>query len=90
MKKQIINSTGLRYQTAKVVNFLKEGGSFYLVHRSAIIGKIEPAEEQEQVFDVNKFLKTLKKLNLKEKLSDKEIKSRYLHHLKKRYAKNIS
>ncbi|GAB4218618.1 MAG: hypothetical protein Fur009_0180 [Candidatus Microgenomates bacterium] len=91
MKKQVINSTGLRYQTSRVVNYLKEGGSFYLVHRSSIIGKIEPSDNEElKTFDVDKFLKIVEKLNLKENLTERQIKTRYLNYLKKRYAKNLS
>ena len=92
MKNPVFNATSLRYQTKKVVNLLKDGASLYLIHRSSIIGKIEPLKKikEKTVEDINKFLILIKEIKPKKLIDSQKRKQIYLKHLKNRYEKDIS
>jgi hypothetical protein len=92
MKNPVFNATSLRYQTKKVVNLLKDGASLYLIHRSSIIGKIEPLKKikEKTVEDIDKFLTLIKEIKPKKLIDPYKRKQIYLKHLKNRYEKDIS
>ena len=91
MKNPVFNTTNLRYQTKKVVNLLKDGASLYLIHRSSIIGKIEPLKKikEKTVEDIEKFLTLIKAIKPKKLIDAYKRKKIYLKHLKNRYEKDI-
>ena len=91
MKNPVFNTTNLRYQTKKVVNLLKDGASLYLIHRSSIIGKIEPLKKikEKTVEDIEKFLTLIKEIKPKKLIDSQKRKKIYLKHLKNRYEKDI-
>jgi hypothetical protein len=92
MKNPVFNTTSLRYQTKKVVNLLKDGASLYLIHRSSIIGKIEPLKKikEKTVEDIEKFLTLIEEIKPKKLIDSQKRKQIYLKHLKNRYEKDIS
>jgi len=77
MKNPVFNTTSLRYQTKKVVNLLKDGASLYLIHRSSIIGKIEPLKKikEKTIEDINKFLTLIKEIKPKKLIDSSKKKT---------------
>jgi antitoxin (DNA-binding transcriptional repressor) of toxin-antitoxin stability system len=86
-----ISTTELRTKSSKLVESLKKGSSVNLVHRSKVIGSIQPAETP-QVYpnDIREFEAFLKKVKPTTLLSHQERSKRYQQHLKDRYGKSIS
>lgn len=60
---QYITTTELRTKSKELVKTLQEGCSVDLIHRSKVIGKVEPAYEPKP-FDAKKFAQLVKNLNL--------------------------
>lgn len=83
-----LTTTELRTKSSQLVASLKKGSQVSLVHRSKIIGVINPVPE-ENIFDPEKFEKLRSKLNLKP-TTIKEREILYRKHLDKKYGKNIS
>lgn len=81
-----ITTTELRTKSKTLVEILKSGGRLKLIHRSRVIGKIEPTYEPKpfSVKDINELKNLAKKLKLP-RLSYKERERRYGEYLKKRY-----
>ena len=86
---QYITTTELRTKSKKLVEALQEGKSVDLVHRSKVIGEIKPIIFDPKPFNVAKFLKTIKKLNLP-RLSKRQMEARYRKHMVEKYGKSIS
>lgn len=87
-----ITTTDLRTKSSKLVETLKRGQRVSLIHRSKVIGKIEPVQDVNPsiVFDVNKFKKFLERLGPLEHLSVREREKRYRKQLQEKYGKNLS
>lgn len=85
-----ITTTDLRTKSSQLVDSLKKGKSVELIHRSRVIGKIEPAKAEPKLFDAKEFIRLRKKLGLFEDLSDREREARYRKHLEAKYGKNLS
>lgn len=83
-----ITTTELRTKSKKLVETLKSGGNLKLIHRSKVIGKIEPTQEARPLTenDIKELKKAAKKLNLP-KLSYIERERRYRKHLEEKYGK---
>jgi len=83
---QYITTTELRTKSRQLVEELLSGGRVKLIHRSKVVGKIEPAHEPKQFTKetIVELKKIAKRLNLP-KLSYKERERRYGNYLKKRY-----
>ena len=86
---EYITTTNLRTKTSQLVNSLKKGARISLVHRSKVVGVIEPTREEPKKFDVEGFKRLVKKLNLPH-LSYAERERRYRAHLMKKYGKSLS
>lgn len=84
-----ITATELRTKTPELVETLLAGYPVDLVHRSRIIGRIEPDDQEVKVFNAKRMEKIVRELNLP-KLSDKEIERRYRKHIMEKYGKNLS
>ncbi len=87
---QVITTTELRTKSKKLVKLLQEGYSVDLIHRSRVVGEIRPKVYDPKPFDPEKFMETLKKLNLP-KLTPRQREARYrAAMLKKHGKKNLS
>ena len=86
---EYISTTGLRTKSAQLVQSLKKGTRVSLIHRSKVIGVIEPATDQLKKFDAEKFKKLVKKLNLP-KTTYAQREKIYRAHLMKKYGKGLS
>lgn len=83
-----ITTTQLRSKTSHLINSLKKGDRFSLVHRSKVVGVIEPVKDEPKKFDVEGFKRLVKELNLPH-LSYAERERRYRAHLMKKYGKGL-
>lgn len=84
-------TTDLRTKSSQLVKALKNGTTISLIHRSKIVGKIEPVLEPEPIiFNAQEFQEFLKTLGLIKKLSLKERERRYRQYLQQKYGQNLS
>lgn len=84
---QYITTTELRTRSSKLIETLKSGQGVTLIHRSRVIGKVEPAYEPKP-FDAEKFERLIKSLNLP-KTTYAQREKIYRSHLMKKYGKGI-
>ncbi len=86
---EFFSTVDLRNKSSKLVTLLQNGGSATLIHRSKIIGRIEPVQTGE--FDGKKSdLKMLiDKLQL-EPTTERERQKRYRKELDEKYGKDLS
>lgn len=87
---QYITTTELRTKSSKLVDYLTKGNIISLVHRSKVIGTIEPAKFIEAppatLEGLRAFLKAVKPKRLTPRLKREEM---YRKHLLERYGKGI-
>lgn len=85
-----ITTTDLRTKTSTLVELLLAGKNVNLVHRSKILGIINPKQESTiKTFRLHDLRNDLKGLDL-EILSYKEREKRYREHLENKYVKGVS
>jgi antitoxin (DNA-binding transcriptional repressor) of toxin-antitoxin stability system len=86
-----ISTTELRTKSSKLVESLRKGLTVNLVHRSKVVGSIQPAEAPHS-YPNNKseFETFLKEIKPTSKLSYAERSKRYAQHLKNKYGESIS
>lgn len=85
---QYISTTDLRTRSSQLVDILKKGGSVSLIHRSRVIGKIQP-EEEPKPFDTKRFKKLISSLNLP-KTTYTQREKIYRKHLMGKYGQGLS
>lgn len=85
---QTISTTELRTRSKDLVKVLNEGKRVDLIHRSKVVGQINPKGQSQKVFDAVRFLKIINKLNLPI-LTDEEIDKRYRKAMEKKHGKSI-
>lgn len=88
---QVITTTELRTKSKELVAALQEGYSVDLIHRSRLVGKIQPSYDPKPLTGegIEKLKKLANELNLP-KLSYKERERRYRKHLMEKYGQNLS
>lgn len=88
---QYITTTELRTKSKELVEILRDGRSVDLVHRSKVIGRVEPIQEPKPLTkeDIEKIQKLARKFNLP-KLSYKERERRYRKHIMEKYGQGLS
>lgn len=84
-----ITTTDLRTKSSQLVSDLKKGTRVSLIHRSKVIGTIEPVVESPKPFDAAKFKRLVKDINLPH-TSYVQREKIYRTHLMKKYGKGIS
>lgn len=84
-----ITTTQLRTQSSQLVEALKRGNTVSLVHRSKIIGKIQPADEQLHVFHLAEFRKLFKGVKRPKFIVYKKRAEIYRNHLEKKYGPHV-
>lgn len=88
---QYITTTELRTMSKKLIETLREGHSVDLVHRSRVVGRVQPVQEPKPLTKegIEKIKKLAKELNLP-KLSYRERGRRYRKHLMEKYGQGFS
>jgi hypothetical protein len=83
-----ITMTELRTKTAELADNLLRGVPMSIIHRSKIIGYIQPAAKEPKVFRASQIVDAVKKLGLHGKpvLSERE----YEEHLREKYGQDLS
>lgn len=91
MSMDYITTTDLRTKSSQLVSDLKKGSKISLIHRSRIIGVIEPKKEPRALTksDINQLKKLAEDLNLP-KTSYEEREKIYRKHLEDKYGKGLS
>lgn len=84
-----ITTTDLRTKSSQLVADLKNGTKISLIHRSKVIGIIEPVQEPLKTFDAVKFKRIAKDINLPHTTYAQREKI-YKTHLAEKYGKGIS
>ena len=87
-----ITTTELRTRSSELVRALKAGKSIKLIHRSQVVGKIEPKQNDEPGPLTREDIEKLKKLATKMNLPSytfRERERRYRANLEKKYGKGI-
>lgn len=88
---QYINTTELRTKSSKLIDSLLKGSVVSLVHRSKIVGKIQPVQESQSIiFDAAKFKKFIDSLGSLKRITKKEREKIYRKHLQEKYGKGVS
>ena len=86
-----ITTTQLRTKTSQLVNSLKKGTRVSLIHRSKVVGVIEPAKSTEAPpINVEEFRKFLKSIKPKKIIPRSQREKVYREHLEKKYGKSLS
>lgn len=86
---EYITTTNLRTQSSQLINTLKKGTKVSLIHRSKVVGIIEPAIKSPKKFNAARFKKLVDKLNLPATTYAQREKI-YREHLMKKYGKSLS
>lgn len=88
---QYITTTNLRTQTSKLVKTLKENGKVSLIHRSEVIGVIEPIEAtQGEPVTLEKLRAFLKAVKPKKLVPKSKRESVYRKRLMEKYGQGLS
>lgn len=85
---QYITTTELRTKSSKVVQTLREGGTLRLIHRSRVVGEIQPVQEP-QPFNPEAFERFLDSIKPKKLIPQKYREKIYRKHLEEKYGKNL-
>ena len=84
-----ITTTQLRTQTTRLTKALKNGEKVSLVHRSKVVGVIEPElQNTKKTFDISGFKKLVKELNLP-RMTYAQREKAYRMHIEEKYGKYI-
>jgi antitoxin (DNA-binding transcriptional repressor) of toxin-antitoxin stability system len=86
-----ISTTELRKKSSTLRESLKRGENTYILHRSKVIGLVEPYEETHKTFSL-KQLDKLRKTVVASKVqyTYREREKLYAKHLEDKYGKSIS
>lgn len=85
-----ISTTELRKKSSVLRDSLRRGENTYIVHRSKVIGVVEPYIEKEKTATLKQLKEFVTSLSVKTPVSYKKRKNLYQKHLKEKYGKNIS
>ena len=85
-----ISTTDLRTRSAELVEDLKAGYAVTLIHRSEVVGVIEPTKEESKKSSLQATRTFLEKAGTGEKLSPQVREKRYRDHLEENYGRHLS
>lgn len=86
-----MTTTDLRTKTPELVHILSQGVSIKLIHRSKIIGKIQPEQKiPTKIFNAEEFQKAIAAFKPKKLIPRKDRDRIYRKHLEEKYGKGIS
>lgn len=86
---QYITFTELRTNSKRLAQALSEGLSVNLIHRSRLIGRIDPVQEPKP-FDPDMFEKFLDSIKPKKLVPKKDRDRIYRKHLEEKYGEGLS
>lgn len=89
---EFITSTQIRSQFPKALAMLRLGKTIHILHRSKIVGVIQPSENEPKIMTeakINELKKIIKEMNLP-KLSIRQMEKNYRDHIMKKYGKGLS
>ncbi len=88
----LITTTELRTKSSQLVKTLKKGESVSLVHRSKVIGKIQPTVEEKVMTQeaINKLKDLMKDLRPRKIIPRSKREKIYRQRLEEKYGKGIS
>mgnify|MGYP001615012249 CR=1 FL=1 len=85
-----ITTTNLRTQSSQLIAHLKKGDAVSLIHRSKIVGVIQPIQDDlAKPFNDEQFDRLVRGFNLP-KSTPAQRQQRYTSHLLKKYGQGIS
>jgi len=85
-----ITTTNLRTQSSQLIAHLKKGDTISLIHRSKIVGVIQPIQDDLiKPFNDEKFDRLVRGFHLP-KTTHAQRQQRYKSHLLKKYGQDIS
>ncbi len=90
MTMNYISTTDLRTKTPELINTLKNNGKVSLIHRSKIIGVIQPVSIKSKPFDPEAFEAFAKQIRPKKLIPRSQRDKIYRRHLEEKYGKNLS
>ncbi len=85
-----VSTTDLRKKSSVLRDSLRRGENTYLVHRSKVIGVVEPYEKVEKIATLEKLKEVVSLFSTGKNISYKKRKEIYSKHLKEKYGKGIS
>lgn len=86
---EYITTTSLRTQSSQLVKALQQGSTVTLIHRSKVIGVIDPAKPELKQFDAEGFKEALQGLKIGHTTYEEREKI-YRKHIEEKYGKNLS
>lgn len=88
---EYITTTNLRTKSSQLVDSLKKGTPVSLIHRSQIIGTIQPAKKKTvAITDIKALKKFLESIRPLKPTTQKERERIYRQHLMKKYGQSLS
>lgn len=86
-----ISTTELRKKSSTLRDSLKRGENTYILHRSKVIGVVEPYEESNKTFSLKQLSKLHKAIPpSKVQYTHREREKIYAKHLRKKYGQSVS
>ena len=85
-----ISTTDLRKSSSVLRDSLRKGESTYILHRSKVIGVVEPYIEEEKIASRKQLMDFISSFPVKKPISYKQREKLKRKHLEERYGKNIS
>lgn len=82
---QLITTTELRHKSSKLIRLLGQGQSLTLIHRSKVVGKINPISPEPSDVSVQDLEDYLLSISPKQSISESNRKKLYQKHLKESY-----
>lgn len=88
---EYITTTNLRTKTSQLVSALQKGTSVSLIHRSKVVGVIEPVKQKTvTITNIKAFKKFLESICPLKPTTPKQRERLYRQHLMKKYGKGLS
>ena len=84
-----LSTTDLRTKSAKLRDSLKKGKRTFLLHRSKVIGVVEPYERKEFVSTEKNLKKFIESFHTGKNYSYKKRNEMFQKHLEGKYGENI-
>lgn len=85
---QTITFTQLRTEPRRLRQALENGHSVDLIHRSKIVAEIKPKIYEPKPFNIKRFARIVKSLNLP-RLSRSQMEKNYRDHMMKKYGSSL-
>ncbi len=85
-----ISTTELRKKASVLKDSLRRGESVYLLHRSKVIGVVEPYIQEDKPATLKQLRKFISAFSSKDHIPDSQRRELYQAHLEDKYGKSVS